>query len=86
MGDNVPISGTIVVRGIDGNTKRVIVCSECREVAAEFGENTQIGILLLEASLERHVMFRHCEHKFETYVRDENKMEPGIVLTKRRIN
>lgn len=34
------IKGTIEVRTIDGRTKKVIVCSECREVAAEFAHDT----------------------------------------------
>jgi hypothetical protein len=84
--DPKKISAMIEVREIDGKTTRVIVCSECREVAAEFAEDTQIGILLVEASLERHVMFRHSNHAFETYNRARNKMEPGIVLREKRIH
>ena len=87
MTDNgVKISGTIEVRAIDGNTKKVIVCSECRQVAAEFSEDTQVGRILVESSLDRHVMFSHNDHVFETYDPAKNIMEPGIVLRDRRIN
>lgn len=87
MGDNrTTISGTVELRQIDGNTKKVIVCSECAEVAAEFSQDTQVGMILVETSLERHVMFSHSKHVFETYDPARNTMQPGIVLRDRRIN
>jgi hypothetical protein len=85
--DNTKISASIELREISGTTKRVIVCSECREVAAEYGEDTQIDRLVLETTISRHIQLRHTsDHAFETYDRARNKMEPGIVLTERRIN
>jgi len=83
--DSTKIIGTMKLRTIDGQTTRVIVCSACREVAAEYGEDNQINRLVLEATLQRHVMFRHGGHAYETYNRARNTMEPGVVLSGSRI-
>ena len=84
--DRRTISGTVEIRAIDGRTKKVIVCSECREVVVEFTYDTQVGRILLESSLDRHMMFSHSDHVVETYDPAKNTMEPGIVVRDRRIN
>ena len=85
MADNTTtIKATIEVREIGGNTRRVIVCSECREVAAEYGADSRIDEIVLENTINMHIELRHSTaHEFETYNRAKNKMEPGIVLRDR---
>lgn len=85
--DSVTIKATIEVREIGGSTRRVIVCSECREVAAEYGPDSRIDEIVLENTIQMHIELRHStSHEFETYDRKRNKMEPGIVLRDRWIH
>ncbi|MFA5894188.1 MAG: hypothetical protein WC851_00255 [Candidatus Shapirobacteria bacterium] len=85
--DSTKISATIEIREIEGTTKRVIVCSECREVAAEYGADSRIDEIVLVNTINMHIELRHSSsHQFETYDQARNKMEAGIVLRDRKIH